>query len=396
MIKKISILAFSLVVLAFSAVSCIYPFNPDTEDGSGALVIEGDILIGRNTEIMVSRTSPLTDPDAVIEAPAGKVWVEDDSGTTYNGEADPDSHGKYTVNTQSADPSRNYRLHFLDQVSGKEYVSAWEPVCSAPIIDSLSYNLDYERSFFNVALSMHSLKESYFKWSYVEDWEYHSIYYSRIKAIWHKPISYRDDPYVTLEDRVFPEDDVYKCYNHAVSTQILTFSTEHQTDDRFVDLEFLPIPRNDLRISYIYRIVVDLEPLTKDAYLYWENIKTNSEYNGNLFAPTPSELVGNIRCVQEPDELVMGYVNVAQIARDTLVVRRSEVNFYKDTERYQPVETLGPDQWVEFYQNYYLPYDYAGMPPSFSETLWAPSRCVDCRERGGNFDVPDNWPPPMN
>ena len=37
-------------------------------------------------------------------------------------------------------------------------------------------------------------------------------------------------------------------------------------------------------ISYLYKIVVDLEPLSKDAYLYWENIKNNSEYNGNLFA----------------------------------------------------------------------------------------------------------------
>ena len=44
----ISILIAS-ALLALSAVSCIYPFAPDTQDGSGALVIEGDILVGEYT-----------------------------------------------------------------------------------------------------------------------------------------------------------------------------------------------------------------------------------------------------------------------------------------------------------------------------------------------------------
>ena len=58
MIKKILITA-----LALMAVSCIYPFTPDSEDGSGALVIEGDILIGKETVVTVSRTAPVSKPD---------------------------------------------------------------------------------------------------------------------------------------------------------------------------------------------------------------------------------------------------------------------------------------------------------------------------------------------
>lgn len=393
--KKIIILAASLLCVALMAVSCIYPFTPDVEDGSGALVIEGDILIGRNTIVTISRTVPVSSPKAAVIPPSGKVYVEDDAGTVYNGVEDASKPGKYTVNTQNADPSRNYRLHFIDEDSGKEYISEFEHVCSAPVIDSLSFNLDYNKDKLNVALSMHALGERYFKWSYVEDWEYHSIYYASLKATYTPAKSWRDTPKVTVEEMDYPYENTFYCYNHDTSKEILTFSTENQTDDRFVDLEFLPIPRNDLRISYIYRIVVDLEPLTKDAYLYWENIKSNSEYNGNLFAPTPSELVGNIRCVQEPNELVMGYINVAQIAREQLVVRDMLIDFYKDTENYPEAETLGPSQWVEYYENYYLPYNYASYPPSLNETLWAPSRCVDCRERGGTFDKPDNWPPPL-
>ena len=392
MMKKIFILAISLVCSALMSVSCIYPFEPEAVDGSGALVIEGDILIGRKTVVKISHTAPVSNPNAEARRIDGEVWVENDAGTVFQGISDYNDTGTFTVDTQNADPSRNYRMHFLDNDSGKEYVSEWVPVCAAPVIDSLSYNIDYEKEKFNVALSMHSLGHSYFKWSYVEDWEYHSMYDARLKAIYTPPTGWGRGS-VTVEEMDIMKESRFYCYRHEVSSQILTFSTEKQTDDRFVDLEFLPIARNDNRISTTYRIVVDLEPLTKDAYLYWENIKANSEYNGNLFAPSPSELVGNIRCVQEPDEMVMGYISAAQIARDKLVVTHIEINFYKDTERYEEAETVMPNRWLEYYNNGYLPYDYATYPPDINQTLWAPYRCVDCRARGGAFQRPEDWQP---
>ena len=387
--KKIYIMALALLCAAMTAVSCIYPFTPETEDGSGALVIEGDILIGKESVIQISRTAPLSFPEGAEAPPTGKVWVENDAGAVINGVADPSKAGSYTVDTRYADSSKEYRLHFLDNESGKEYVSDWGHVCKAPVIDSLSYNLNYEKAKLNIALSMHSLGESFFKWSYVEDWEYHSLYYAELKATYN-PGSYRVDPSVTLTRMEWPES-TFTCYKHAVSSRIMTFSTEGQTDDRFVDLEFLPIDQDDNRISYLYRIVVDLEPITKDAYLYWENIKSNSEYNGSLFAPTPSELVGNIHCVQEPNEMVMGYINVAEIARKELVVQHLKANFYKP-KRTPPEEILSPSQWVEYYENYYLPYACV-TPGVMSETYWAVASCVDCRLLGGTFDAPDNWPP---
>ena len=394
MMKKYFKLAIILACVSLMAVSCIYPFEPEAVDGSGALVIEGDILIGRNTVVKVSHTRPVSNPDAATDPIDGSVWVENDAGAVFYGESDYNDTGSFTVDTRNADPSKNYRLHFLDNESGKEYVSDWAKVCSAPVIDSLSYNLDYEKSKLNVALSMHSLGESFFRWSYVEDWEYHSIYDASLRAIYKPAETWRDRPSIVVEPLDIMRESLYICYRHEVSTKILTFSTENQTDDRFVDLEFLPIERNDLRISYVYRIVVDLEPLTKDAYLYWENIKTNSDYNGSLFAPTPSELVGNIRCLQEPDEMVMGYISAAQIARKQLVIKHINISFFKDTERYEEPVDIGPGDWMTYYNQAFLPYEYSTYPPTLNATYWAPARCVDCRIRGGGtFDKPDNWPP---
>ena len=68
MIKKLLITALTLM-----AVSCIYPFTPDPEDGSGDLVIEGDILIGKESVITISRTVSISNANALLVPPSGKV-----------------------------------------------------------------------------------------------------------------------------------------------------------------------------------------------------------------------------------------------------------------------------------------------------------------------------------
>ena len=387
MMKKFFILCLALV-----AVSCIYPFTPEVQDGSGALVIEGDILVGRVSVFNISRTLPISNPTAEPYHPSGKVWVENDAGAIFDGIPDESKLGAYKVDTQYADSSKNYRMHFIDDDNGKEYISDWERVCSAPEIDSLSYILVPEKAKLNIALSMHSGGESFFKWSYVEDWRYHSVFPASIKFVVDNNSGWRRSGHLEYMD--YPRESTYFCYNHAVSTKVLTFSTEKQTDDRFVDLEFLPINQDDLRIQDTYRIIVDLQPLTKDAYLYWENVKANSEYNGNLFAPNPSELVGNIRCVQDPDELVMGYVNVAEIARKQLVIEHMDINFYRNSDPPYETADLSRNDWNEYYfENYYLPYTCVYPPGDLTVTSWAPARCVDCILLGGTREMPEDWPP---
>lgn len=393
--KRRRITYIALAALSLMAASCIYPFTPDPEDGSGALVMEGDIFIGEYTSVKISRTMPVDNPRGKQDPVSGRVWVEDDAGKVYEGQPDPENPGEFSVDTRDAGPDRLYSLHFLDADSGSEYASEPERVCSPPVIDSLSYILDYGRSRLFVALSMHSLGESFFKWDYVEDWEFHAVYNASLKYIPPviSPYGRPSNDIGRVEPMIWPENTYY-CYKHAVSSQIMTFSTERQTDDRFVDLEFLPIARDDTRLAYLYRIVVNLEPLTKDAYLYWENVKANSDYRGDLFAPNPSELVGNIRCLTHPEELVMGYVNVAQRASKKLIIKREKTMFYKDSTPFEQPELVARADWLDYYNNGWLPYTY-NMPGDLSETYWARARCVDCTKMkgGGSLVKPDNWPP---
>jgi len=381
-------------VLALSAVSCIYPFTPDPEDGSGALVIEGDILLGDYTVVTLSHTSPVDAPEIAADPPAAEVWVEDDSGKTYDGVSDPGQKGVYNVDTRSASTDRKYRLHVVRVSDGNEYVSDWGEAPAVPVIDSLSYNLDFDRSRLNVALSMHSQGGSFFKWKYVEKWEFHALYNPELK--YEPPETSRWGTHGEGNMVKMTPPGTYSCFGRDESSEIMIFSTEKQTDDRFVDLEFHPLAKDDAKISYIYHIDVYLEPLSEDAYKYWDNIKSNSEYNGNLFAPNPSELVGNIRCVQDPDELVMGYISVAALAHKDLFIRHSDARFYKDSVPYEEPVVVNRGEWYKYYYDGYLPFTYYEIPGDVSQTYWAKARCVDCKRMARGKDVsyvrPDDWP----
>jgi hypothetical protein len=383
-----------IAAMALMAVSCVYPFEAETVDGSGSLVIEGDILVGEVSKVVLGLTYPVGGVPATVAH--GTVWIEDDAGREYQADKWYDYNQKimYEIDTRDADPSRQFRLH-VDNVGvkgGHDYESSWQSVTMAPEIDSLSYLKDPERSRFNITLSMHSKQGSFFKWNYIEDWEYHVDYHATY--IYHPPQTgwWGVNGYGSIEELV-PPDNIYYCYGHEESSEILTFSTEKQTDDRFVDLEFRKIPRDDIKISFYYRIKVFLEALDKDAYTYWENMKTNSEYNGNLFAPTPSEMVGNIRCVQDPEELVIGYISATQRAQKTLFLDAADVQFYKRNEPYvEPVLLESPSDWYLYYsREQFLPYSSV-VPHDTGQTYWAPARCVDCRKRGGTLTKPDDWP----
>lgn len=388
----IHILVFLVLGLA-GVSSCVYPFEAELEGESGTFVIEGDILIGEMMSVKLSYTAPIGNPH---EAPApgrGQVWVEDDKGGVYQGTITNPIFpaGEYNIDMRNADPDLKYRLRVNNQDTGDEYASSWQPVLRAPQIDSLSYILDEKRSQLNVALSMHSQSGSYFKWSYREDWEYTSYYYATLEYIPANRYYYNSTGYGTVQS-MFPRNMFY-CWNSDVSSEIMLFSTESQTEDRFVDLEFHTIPRDNQRLSILYHIDVELEPISRDAYLYWDNIRNNSEYNGNLFAPNPSEMVGNIRCLNDTTQMAIGFINVAERDTKGMFYDNGIERFYKAEPKYpqDPLEVSDQKQWMTLYNQGYLPYDY--KDPAFpSVTLWALKYLVDCTCSGGTKMKPSYWP----
>ena len=101
---------------------------------------------------------------------------------------------------------------------------------------------------------------------------------------------------------------------------------------------------------------------------------------------------GNIINVDDPDELVLGYVSASTCTRKKLFVNNYDTRFSKwKGLSYNLVEPFPdiPEQWRMYYG---WQYRFAWFKDDTGlQSVWAPIVCIDCRVSGGTKERPWWW-----
>lgn len=399
-----------LFLTAGLAASCIYPFEAETDsETSDALVVEGDINVGGITQVSIGRITNLSGNAPDAREYVYNVNVEDENGNIYSAGSRPYYDGMYpsdmylnsvidgskqffTIDTKDCNPALKHRLHIY--TDDNEYASDWLEVHISPAIDSISVNPDEARKQLFIGLSCHSDNEQFFRWKYSETWEYHTYNHADLKyelpvqgtPTWNNGYG--------IVSRMAPGEETYTCWKSDASSEVMLFSTEHQSDNRFVDLEFLSIPQNSDKLMVMYYINISVQSLSEQAYRYWETLNRTSTQSGDLFAPIPSELQGNITCLTDKDRLCVGYISASTSSSIERFVDNGKILFYRS-----PLVHYEEDQEIEekLWKTTYLSGSWKPYTKQFNDMgqeviLWSESRCVDCRLKGGTTTKPSYWP----
>ena len=346
--------------------------------------MSGDILIGEETTIDLGYVFPLNDylEETRPATPEGSVVVENDKGQEFRGvPVKKGKAGRYLIDTSNAPENARYRL-VIKLNDGREFNTPWSGVNQAPEITDLSYDVD--KNNLKLYCSLDGRDSIWnFSWEYDEVWEYHAYFIP--------DLLYVDGEYVLTPKY----DAFYYCWDSRSSVEPCLASADGLTVNKIERNNFHTMSRSDNRISYLYSIKVTVRGLSSSARAYMENMKNLSNGTGDLFTPTPSEMRGNISCVSDPDEQVVGYVSVCKRSSHRIFI--SAMRIYK-----MPIvpESLlfypEPDEDG----NYDLPYLFrTNSPvscdddePNEKNVRWGPKRCTDCRAWGGTKTKPDWWP----
>jgi len=396
----------ALAALLLSAAACVFPYEVDLEqNGDAPLVVEGDIHVGGMTRIRLSRLSPIeatssshgyyynshasqVSPSTPPEWAQGTIVGEDGSSVDSWLDRYIDRI-ELVFDTSGLREDQRYRLHLeVGEAEGGEttvYETGWITVNPAPVIDALTFDKNDEFNELWIRMSMHCNGAHYFRWRYVEEWEYHADIQTNLTY----------DP-GTQEVGSFGGPSLYYCWSRTESTRINTFSTAGQTDDRFEDLSFHTVPLTAPRLQVMYRVTIMLTAMSKEAYTYWENVRKGSEEQGSLLAPVPSQMAGNVHCLTNPSAQVIGYVDACSEAKGSVVYDNATFQYYEPEARH-PVELVyasnDPETNQKMYKMGYRPVvGEFGMSGTIEQYAWALASCVDCRLRGGSKRVPENWP----
>lgn len=375
---KIIIYGFCFFLLG----NCKVPYDPPIKNRqTNVLVVEGFIDGAAPTVIKLSRTRMVSNNDtaSVIPELFATVLVQDEQNNTYQLSGLGD--GTYSsLNTLNLNPANKYHVR-IQTAGGKEYVSDFVAYKVSPEIDEIGWKLKDDG--LQVFLNTHDQTDAtrYYRWECIETWEFHSTYYSYLI-------------YNPSRNVVVPRNDqIHVCWQTNNFSTILLGSSAKLEHDVIEQAPLVFIPEHSKKTSVLYSILVKQYALDADGYSYWVAMKNNTEKIGSIFDPQPNQTTGNVHCVTNPSEIVVGYVGAGSTVETRHYIKNSEMpqgwNLGSGCET-RIIPDI-PDSLAYYFNGGYTPMSESITPTNQTIYTGSYTECVDCTLTGTNVK-PDFWP----
>jgi len=388
--NKFVYIIICFTVLFYLFLSCITPFEPaGVNDTAGILVVEG-IILETGTNIKLSRTVKL---DERLHGSSFSHFVNEaeihviDEAENVVAVAEPQRNnegvvpGAYVISEPVVFVSgMNYALDI--RIGNKQYRSAFVSPVHTPEIDEISWKIDDDRSLV-IMVSTHDPVDEikYLRWAFEEDWEIRAPLFA----------AYRYDPLLVqiVEQDFNTSNNRFYCWSSDVSKSILLGTTDKLTEAVIKDKPIHRIPAYDSRLSYLYSILVKQYGIDKEAYTYFDILRKNVEDSGSLFGPQPTEKTGNIRCLSDPDERVIGYIAFSKETASRLFINAASLTPPDVICNEENQVLLLVSDIIIHTNNGIGIYQYDVNNSVF---VGVSRKCVDCTVSGGTKNKPDFWP----
>lgn len=367
-----------------------------TDVNPNYLVVDGFINTGADSTIFsITRTFKLESKATVAPERAAIVSVESEAGLTYVLPELGFKPGTYAVPALNLDQTKKYRLRIRTK-DNRTYLSDFVESKISPPIDDIKYNFDDNN--LNVYTTSHdpSGNSRYYRYSYVETWNYNSLLYSILKVENHQ---------LKERDPLVPGDFINECWQNKPSNEIVLGSTTSLTEDRLEDYRVIIIPSTSPKVKLGYSVLIKQTVLTKEAFEFWEIMKKNTEQVGSIFDSQPSQLPCNIHSLTNNSETVVGFVGAGTVTEKRLMISYYELpgewktQFFDKTEcdEYTKNFGFGSPDYLNLILNppkpIFLPVEYWFVEGRGIIGVIANNRpiCVDCRLQGGTSIKPSYW-----
>jgi hypothetical protein len=367
------IIFFLLIIIFLAGCRDRYEL-PLRQNDVSLLVVEGVLNVNGPTTISLSRTVKVNDNASIKPELNAQVSVEDKNGGSFP--LTTTAAGMYSHAQLPMTAGEQYRLR-IRTANNKEYLSDFVVAALTPEIDSVSWKK--ERDGVMIYANTHDPSDNtrYYKWNYEETWEIRSFY----------PTNYK---WIGGADIVYWGLYNYQCWKYENSSNILLGTTAQLQSDVIKEAPLTFIQPGSEKLGVRYSVLVKQQSLTKAAYEYLSLMKKNTESLGTIFDPQPSELRGNIHCISNPGEDVIGYLTASSFTEKRLFITSGEAD-WRFIQFCESFRVLNHPDSIKLWVPGYLPYapDMIGL--NIVAYFFSSARCVDCTARGGNLAKPSYW-----
>jgi hypothetical protein len=301
------IIKLTVIIVGITLIfqSCIYEFTPKTGDLGNLLVVYGMVTNENGPhEITILKTKKIN--SKVNEPVKGaNVSISDDNGDIVS--LTEDSVGKYhTPETFAGQIGVKYKLNI--ELQGKQYESDYVELLDVPDISELeaekitksATGTSPESSGYQFYISTKpgTSEQKYYKWDVFEDYEYRLPY--RTLYYWDGQVLYPFDPPIP-----------YICYKHTQFNDIY-ISTTNNFQTNYITHYPLNFTPNSMKFQFTYGVFVRQYALSEFSYKYWHYAMENN-LPDPLYSKQPYQLIGNLRCISNPNETVFGIFEASAV-----------------------------------------------------------------------------------
>lgn len=350
-------------------------------DSTSLLVVEGIINPSGQTNIYLSRSQKLSELGVAKVEKGAKLQVEGTNNEIFT--LTESQAGVYSLPPSNFKTGQQYRLR-IKTAAGNEYLSELMPVRTSPPIDSVIWKLENDGVGIYVNAHDNNNNTRYYQWDFIETWQQRSVKYSEF--------IYKNG---AVQARDYNEQlRLFNCWGNAISSNILIASTTKLSADVVHQFPLTRIPNLSEKLGIRYSILVKQYAIGKEAYEYLSLMKKNSELQGSLFDNQPSEIVGNIKSLSNPEELVIGFINISPVVEKRIFIEKNQVPDWIFSMSCGSIVIRNNKDSLEnaFSSGLNLISDYnlspAGTIQSYNGDNAA---CLDCRTRGGSSTKPAFW-----
>jgi hypothetical protein len=366
---------FIFLIIIFSASGCVTKFMPEIDESRELLVVEGMITdLPEKNKIRLTLSSPLDKKNLVKPVNGCIVSISDEMFNTWS--LKDAGNGYYVTDSLlfRGIPGRKYTLRVNS--NGKlpnnyTYESLPMELKPVPEIDNLFYekelidagnNKSTPKEGCRVYVETHDEKNGckYYRWDFTETWE--------IRL-----------PFDVANNL---------CWTTNESSSILIKYTTLLNENSISRFPVNFVSNETDRLENKYSILVNQYSLNENEYDYWKKMQMISEQTGTLYDIIPASIQGNIYCIEDPSEKVLGYFSVSAKKSSRLFIDDNFsglVNIYRDcpvdTVGLGPVQGLGTSLWIIV--------DGSMERPPY-RVLTDKKGCADCKVRGTTVK-PDFW-----
>lgn len=360
-----------IFLLLIGLMACRKPFAPKVLSlNNNYLVVEGIIVNNPDSTIFkLSRTVNISSASNVNPVLNATVVVQDDQKASFP--LTELGSGVYATNSITLDNSRKYKL-YIKTNDQREYLSDLVAVKNSPPIDSVTYQITSTQVNFFSSTHDPSNNSRFYRWYYQETYKY----YSPIEV----DFIYQNNE---VEQRT-PAQQIRTCYIHNNSSNIILNSSAKLQQDVIVKNPITQVSYtlDDLKVRY--SILVRQYALTPEGFNYYTNLAKNTEKLGSIFDAQPSEISGNIHCVTNPSEPVLGFICAGNISTKRIFVDRQQIPV-SDFGSPKGCTVPGTIKWTAGKNNFFF-------PGSIVEGLVLPLQAMKIDEKGGSFSLPVTTP----